>query len=110
MRRQLGLHGPEVVGGDGVALFGAQQVVEHAAPQQHRVGPGGGRATGPVHGGAAPLAAAGAHSFRAQQLHGAPHCGYRRCCGGVTSRQLILRERPSGTHVELQQRRVPESQ
>lgn len=74
MRRDLSLHGAKVVGGDGVALLGAQQVVEHAAPQQHRVGRGG-----PVrrrrHCAAHALAALGAHPLRAQQLHVTPHCG-----------------------------------
>lgn len=72
MGGDLRLHGAEVVGGDGVALLGAQQVVEHAAAQQHGVGQRGPRrlrARRPR------LRAAGAHALRAQQLHSTPHCG-----------------------------------
>lgn len=73
MRRDLELHGTEVVGGDGVALLSPQQVVEHAAAQQHRVGSGG--AVRARCRRARAVAALGAHPLRTQQLHGTPHCG-----------------------------------
>lgn len=70
MGTDLGLHGAEIVGCDGVALLGAQQVVEHPPAQQHRVGLRRAGRRGPRR-----ALAAGAHTLRAQQLHVTPHCG-----------------------------------
>lgn len=91
MRRELGLHGAEVVGGDGVALLRAQQVVEHPPAQQHWVGGGGGRGGSCSRGCAC---AAGAYALRTQQLHGTARNAYWVTSDGREREEVRRRREP----------------